>query len=445
MGDTQTVDYDALAKQYGAMSSAPPVDYDALAKQHGAITSAEPAEDPRAVVGETALREFGSMARNIAGIPSGIYHAFADEPTQEETQEAGGPQEVSGAKRIGLGIGRLTAQPLVNAVKWYGDVARGKVPNAYEQALSVAPEAMGAGAAAAVTPKLIESVGAIPGAVGDLGKAAPDLTAKVKALGKVAGQEGISRIPVAGRLVRRPSLMDYVNAARAKAPAPPPVPTGEPLGPAAPDPALLQGNALGRLPTPDALPASQTGEALGNVARPKLVDQVMEGEYVDSPPPPRSIRGALPAGRYEQPGGFEPTQPALPERGQSIRLPESFPPARQPIIRTTPSEPLKPLRLVDQVLAPSESEGTLAVEQTKDYPRLIEQVRAGGTPTRPVTENPVVGSLVRSMQKSGMPIAERPNLLLKGSGRVKRILGPEEDLTDAMNKSLRTVRRQSEQ
>jgi len=33
-------------------------------------------------------------------------------------------------------------------------------------------------------------------------------------------------------------------------------------------------------------------------------------------------------------------------------------------------------------------------------------------------------------------IAERPNLLLKGSGRVNRILGPEEDLSDILAKSL---------
>jgi hypothetical protein len=63
----------------------------------------------------------------------------------------------------------------------------------------------------------------------------------------------------------------------------------------------------------------------------------------------------------------------------------------------------------------------------------------------PVTENPVVGSLVRAMQKSGVPIAERPNLLLKGSGRVNRILGPEEDLTDSLTKSLRQAKRLREQ
>lgn len=45
---SQTIDYDALAKQHGAISSTPPpqasggIDYDALAKQHGAIASTPP-------------------------------------------------------------------------------------------------------------------------------------------------------------------------------------------------------------------------------------------------------------------------------------------------------------------------------------------------------------------------------------------------------------------
>jgi hypothetical protein len=49
------------------------------------------------------------------------------------------------------------------------------------------------------------------------------------------------------------------------------------------------------------------------------------------------------------------------------------------------------------------------------------------------------------MQKSGLPIAERPNLLLKGSGRVNRILGPDEDLSGALADSLKQARRQREQ
>lgn len=58
-------------------------------------------------------------------------------------------------------------------------------------------------------------------------------------------------------------------------------------------------------------------------------------------------------------------------------------------------------------------------------------------------ENSVVGSLVRAMQKSGLPIAERPNLLLKGS-RVNRILGPDAELTGPLEKSLRQARRKRE-
>jgi hypothetical protein len=49
-----------------------------------------------------------------------------------------------------------------------------------------------------------------------------------------------------------------------------------------------------------------------------------------------------------------------------------------------------------------------------------------------------------AMQKSGVPIAE-PNLLLKGGGRVNRILRLEEDLTGIMTKSVRQARRQREQ
>ena len=45
------------------------------------------------------------------------------------------------------------------------------------------------------------------------------------------------------------------------------------------------------------------------------------------------------------------------------------------------------------------------------------------------------------MQKSGVPIAERPNLL-QGNGRVSRILGPEEDLAAPLEKSVKQAKRQ---
>jgi hypothetical protein len=163
----------------------------------------------------------------------------------------------------------------------------------------------------------------------------------------------------------------------------------------------------------------------------QLGEGVYEGEYMEEPPP--VIRGQLPRGPIPQPGGFEPNQPALPARGQPIRLPAEFPPARQPIIRTTNTAPA---RLVDQIMERASAD--------EPYPRLIDQIKAKASPeiSRPVTENPVVGSLVRAMQKSGLPIAERPNLLLKGSGRVNRILGPEENLAGPLEKSVRQAKRQ---
>ena len=75
----------------------------------------KPASEPAAPApsfGNTLGREVKSFGQNIIGIPGGVYHAFADEPTPDETKEYGGAEQVSGAKRIGLGIGRLTAQPV---------------------------------------------------------------------------------------------------------------------------------------------------------------------------------------------------------------------------------------------------------------------------------------------------------------------------------------------
>jgi hypothetical protein len=92
--------------------------------------------------------------------------------------------------------------------------------------------------------------------------------------------------------------------------------------------------------------------------------------------------------------------------------------------------------------APSAMPGGYAAPEPATAGTPAEYPPVTGIPRAPVTENPVVGSLVRAMQKSGVPIAERPNLLLKGSGRVNRILGPEEDLASPLAKSLRQARRQ---
>jgi len=79
-------------------------------------------------------------------------------------------------------------------------------------------------------------------------------------------------------------------------------------------------------------------------------------------------------------------------------------------------------------------------------PRMAAPPPASSLIARPqlhptVTENPAVGNVARAMQKSGVPMTERPSFVLKGSGRINRILGLDEDLTDIMSKSVRQARR----
>lgn len=92
----------------------------------------------------------------ITGIPSALYHAFADKPTSEEIEKHGA-DEVSGAKRVGLGVERLAVNPVENAAKWYSDAASGKVPHPLDQALSVASQAVGSAAGSMVAGKLAET------------------------------------------------------------------------------------------------------------------------------------------------------------------------------------------------------------------------------------------------------------------------------------------------
>jgi hypothetical protein len=139
-------------------------------------------------VPKTLGREIYSGIKTIGSMPGGIYHAFADEPTQEEREknaqfekengEALGT-ETSGLKRIGLGIERMTGVPAAEeAVKTY---ANPKTRPSYEQVLNVAPEAIGQGAgvvtAAEVAPKIVRGVKeAIPSAISKVA----DITSKVK-------------------------------------------------------------------------------------------------------------------------------------------------------------------------------------------------------------------------------------------------------------------------
>jgi hypothetical protein len=89
-------------------------------------------------VGSDLWRETKTGAGALAGIPSAIYHAIADQPTGRETKELPGT-----LGRAVLPIHRMVSEPIENASEWYSKAAQGKIPNAMDQALSVAPEAVG--------------------------------------------------------------------------------------------------------------------------------------------------------------------------------------------------------------------------------------------------------------------------------------------------------------
>ncbi len=112
-------------------------------------------------VPKTLGREVYSAGQTIAGFIPSIYHAFADEPTEEEKAsqaqfekehgEAPGT-ESTGLKRVGLGIERMTTAPLIEAGRTYANPATRPT---LDQALSVAPEAIGQAAGTVVGGKLI--------------------------------------------------------------------------------------------------------------------------------------------------------------------------------------------------------------------------------------------------------------------------------------------------
>jgi len=157
------------------------------------------------------------------------------------------------------------------------------------------------------------------------------------------------------------------------------------------------GSALREIPIAGAAPASVTGEALKSI-KPKpiappiqaklpagqyeapassmrtpaqLGTGVIEGEYLEEPRQP--TRGLLERGPISARGGFEPNQPALPSRASGIQLPEKMPERIQPIIKTTASSPLAPLRTI--------SEPTIDASRTNIGKLLNESV--GGKPLAP--------------------------------------------------------------
>lgn len=127
----------------------------------GPLTSYNPAENDTLTHGagtaRALARDVNSAAGTIAGIPSAIYHAYTDPPqnTSEQNLVAGHNPTLG---HVALGGERMLAAPIRNAAQWYKQAAQGKIPNPVEQALSVAPEAVGAGAGNVLAGAGVESI-----------------------------------------------------------------------------------------------------------------------------------------------------------------------------------------------------------------------------------------------------------------------------------------------
>lgn len=150
---TQPIDYDALAKKYGALSEEQPTTAPATQAATPGFWDRFKDQPEDRERDQALLRGARSVGSTILGIPSALYHAAADPATEEEKARLGetGMRNIGPVGRI---IERGAIEPIRTAADWYTRAAKGQIPNAYEQALSVAPEALGAGGGAVLGGKI---------------------------------------------------------------------------------------------------------------------------------------------------------------------------------------------------------------------------------------------------------------------------------------------------
>jgi len=181
MPGAQSVDAFMASRSAGSGQSAPPSVDDFMASRQTAPPAAPPESHWYTGVGDTLEREASSLGNTIVQTPGAIAHAFTDAPTAEEQQQVA-PGIDQGFR---LGIHRLVAEPIVNAAKWYSDALHGNVPDPVGQALSVAPEAIGAGGGNVLFGKAVADA---PGMVrGAADTAAPAVRLAGRALGSPTG------------------------------------------------------------------------------------------------------------------------------------------------------------------------------------------------------------------------------------------------------------------
>ncbi len=365
----------------------------------------------------------------------------------------GGP--LIGPAKVAHGIGTIPSHPVRGLNETIEGAAQTAAPIFGATVPGAIPAAVAYGAIGKGTSKIAEGFGADPETAELIGSAA-----------SIAAPGAIPRI---GRLVERNAGpigrgvgvgTGIYEAARTKNPLW--LLTGTPRATAmASDVAGRVGRGMQRMTLETGIPGPPTPEPIRSI--PPQLSGPIEGEYVASEPaekPPERYANASVVGRPALPASASVARD-LPYRRGPGEIPPEDVNAPDPFVLGGHRGVRVPPRGAPKLLSGA-LEGETATGRSSPRSRVIAAPGTGqqsGAPgplaaedrpariakpnLRPsVTENPAVGDLTRAMQKSGMPMAERPNLLLKGSGRVNRILGPEEDLTNALAKSVRVARRQ---
>src|SRR5439155_4179381 len=100
-----------------------------------------------APVVSTWNREVRSANDALVNLPQTLASSITQPVTDEERATLGVSNKPSFLEHAALAIARAGGfNQMASAAQWYKQAAQGKVPNAYEQALSVSPEAIGSSA-----------------------------------------------------------------------------------------------------------------------------------------------------------------------------------------------------------------------------------------------------------------------------------------------------------
>lgn len=350
---TQTIDYDALAQQHGAVAG--DVDYDALAKQHGAVGD----EKPEGIDNVIPLTSYGnafgsgvqSIVRGFRDTAKGMWDTLGA-PPKDKTEAAmftlGGPTLVPVYRTlVGAGHSIKEATQIASAVH---DINNSSDPaGTYAKVLQ---ETAGQGAAQALTalategvikvaPKVVEAGSAAAGKVADTVR---NITPKHVAagVGGTAGAYGGAHIPgfggaggVTGAAIgaeRGAALAERLLGERANVPLFPK-----------------------KTPIPPTVPGAGAAEDLEGVSSPQTE---AAGEV---PPEAQPVETASP----------EPAPPAAPPE-----LPAGF----QSVAQAPPGSANNPFQAPPQVEAPpavalpQESLPVAAAPQTEAAPAKLDQL-----------------------------------------------------------------------